>query len=118
MARVNYPTLLPRRGPGDLRSLVITRRRSRLERLRADTPIAAEFETPEGEVVNAPIADVRQGLVEPTNNAFPVENTLVLEPGDGRFTVGGEGAFIEDDEAREIALSATDTAKETETEGE
>ena len=86
--------------------------------LRADTPVAAEFETPDGEVVSARVADVRQGLVEPTNNAFPVENTLVLETDEGRFTVGGEGAFIEDYEASEIRLSAAEPAEETGTGGE
>ncbi|NHN48125.1 TrmB family transcriptional regulator [Halostella sp. JP-L12] len=85
--------------------------------LRADAPIAAAFETPDGETVNARVVDVRQGLVEPTNNAFPVENTLVLETDDRRFTVGGEGAFIEDYEASEITFSEAETTEETGTEG-
>ena len=38
-------------------------------------------------------------MVEPTNNEFPVENSLVVETDDGEVTVGGQGAFVEDVEA-------------------
>ncbi|MFC7165392.1 TrmB family transcriptional regulator sugar-binding domain-containing protein [Halospeciosus flavus] len=50
------------------------------------------------------VTGVRQGLVKPTNNSFPVEHSLVVETEDGEYTVGGEGAFIEDIEADELTL--------------
>ena len=50
------------------------------------------------------VVSVRQGLVEPANNSFPVEAALIVETGAGRYTVGGEGAFVEDFEADEVDL--------------
>ncbi|WP_411967942.1 TrmB family transcriptional regulator [Haloferax sp. YSSS75] len=51
------------------------------------------------------IVEIRQGLLEPANNSFPVENTLVVETGDGTYSIGGQGAFIEDFEADYVELS-------------
>jgi sugar-specific transcriptional regulator TrmB len=50
------------------------------------------------------VVAVRQGLVEPANNSFPVEAALVVETGAGRYSVGGQGAFVEDYEAEEVLL--------------
>lgn len=50
------------------------------------------------------VVAVRQGLVEPANNSFPVEAALVVETGAGRYAVGGEGAFVEDFESEEVVL--------------
>jgi len=50
------------------------------------------------------VVAVRQGLVEPANNSFPVEAALVVETGAGRYSVGGDGAFVEDYEAEEVLL--------------
>ena len=50
------------------------------------------------------VVGVRQGLVTPVNNSFPVENALVIETRSGTYTVGGERAFVEDFEAREVVL--------------
>ncbi|WP_435101783.1 TrmB family transcriptional regulator [Halarchaeum sp. P4] len=50
------------------------------------------------------VVDVRQGLVEPANNSFPVEHSIVVETADGERSVGGNGAFIEDIEASDITL--------------
>jgi hypothetical protein len=58
-----------------------------------------EFTELEGVVV-----DVRQGLLEPATNDFPVENTLFIETEEGTFSVGGLGAFVEDFEARQVEL--------------
>jgi sugar-specific transcriptional regulator TrmB len=88
--------------------------------LRADTPLRARIrgrrtrggET-EDELVGR-VVDVRQGLTEPANNAFPVENTLVVETDDGLVTVGGGGAFIEDFEAESVTLEAIDGDKREE----
>jgi len=78
--------------------------------LRAGTDLAA---TVRGRPLNAEdgpdeiagrVAAVRQGLVEPANNSFPVEASLVIETVAGRYVVGGEGAFLEDFEAEEVRL--------------
>jgi sugar-specific transcriptional regulator TrmB len=62
------------------------------------------FEEFVGEVV-----DVRQGLLAPTTNSFPVENSLTIETEEGvALTVGGMGAFVEDVEASEVRLEALD----------
>jgi hypothetical protein len=45
------------------------------------------------------VVETKQGMVEPTNNEFPVEHSLVVETDDGEVTVGGQGAFVEDVEA-------------------
>lgn len=50
------------------------------------------------------VVDIRQGLLEPATNSFPVENTLVVETDDGTYTVGGRGAFVEDFEAETVEL--------------
>lgn len=50
------------------------------------------------------MTDVRRGLVSPTNNEFPVENTLLIGTEDGPVTVGGKGALAEDIEAEEVTL--------------
>lgn len=58
-----------------------------------------EFEVLTGEVV-----DVCQNLVEPTNSDFGFENSLTVDTGDRRITVGGYGAFIEDYEVKHTTL--------------
>ena len=45
------------------------------------------------------VVEAKQGMVEPTNNEFPVEHSRVVETDDGEVTVGGQGAFVEDVEA-------------------
>ena len=45
------------------------------------------------------VVETKQGMVEPTNNEFPVEHSLVVATDDGEVTVGGQGAFVEDVEA-------------------
>ncbi|GAB7091524.1 transcriptional regulator TrmB [Halorubrum luteum] len=59
-----------------------------------DTPIELE-----GTVVG-----VNQGMVEPANNEFPVQHSLVVESDDRTVTVGGPGAFVEDVEADLVRL--------------
>ncbi|GAA0231576.1 TrmB family transcriptional regulator [Haladaptatus pallidirubidus] len=54
--------------------------------------------------IEGTIAAVRQGLVEPASNAFPVETALVLETEDGEVSIGGSGSFIEDFEAEDVTL--------------
>ncbi|SNZ15889.1 transcriptional regulator [Natronoarchaeum philippinense] len=71
-------------------------------------PVATENgeDTIEGEVVG-----VRQGLVKPATNSFPVENAFTVDTGNQRFTVGGEGAFVEDYEAHEVILERSEDAE-------
>lgn len=48
---------------------------------------------------DAPVVDVRQGLVEPTSNEFPNEHSVVFDTDEGAVAVGcpgGIGAFYED----------------------
>lgn len=59
---------------------------------------------------HAPVREVRQDLVEPTNTAVPTETALVLETDDGTVSVGGEGGPIgpyrEDLGATQVTLRA------------
>lgn len=56
----------------------------------------------EGTVVNA-----RQGVVYPISNSIPFENSLLVQCEDGRVSVGGTGAYLEDFEASEVELVDT-----------
>ncbi len=58
------------------------------------------LETLEGEVVS-----VRQGLVKPATNSFPVESAFTVDADGEPVSVGGSGAFIEDFEAETVRLS-------------
>lgn len=51
------------------------------------------------DTITGEVVDVRQGLVEPPTNSFPVENSLVLAHDGREVSVGGQGAFVEDVEA-------------------
>ncbi|MDQ2071574.1 TrmB family transcriptional regulator [Haloarcula sp. NS06] len=59
------------------------------------------------EVISGEVIDVRQNLVEPHNSDFGFENSLVVDIGDGRITVGGYGAFLEDYEVKHTTLRRT-----------
>lgn len=52
------------------------------------------------------VVDVRQGMVKPANNQFPVQHSIRLETDEGTLTVGGPGAFVEDVEAEEVLLES------------
>ncbi|MDZ5812167.1 TrmB family transcriptional regulator sugar-binding domain-containing protein [Halorubrum sp. AD140] len=54
------------------------------------------------------VVEAKQGMVEPTNNEFPVQHSLVVETADGTVTVGGKGAFVEDVEADLVRIEAGD----------
>ncbi|WP_101294488.1 TrmB family transcriptional regulator sugar-binding domain-containing protein [Halegenticoccus soli] len=80
---------------------------------RSETPLFVRVRgrrLPEGDPaeLGGRLVDVRQGLLAPANNSFPVENSLVLETADGVVTVGGGGAFVEDFEADEVILDVTE----------
>lgn len=48
------------------------------------------------------LENVRQGIVQPATNRFPGEQRLGLLTDEGRVTVGGEGAVVEDYESVEV----------------
>ncbi len=78
--------------------------------LRADADLSVEIQgrtTTDGEPVDltASIVTVTQGLIEPTNNSFPVEHSLTIEAGDETYSVGGYGAFLETIEADRVRLA-------------
>lgn len=50
------------------------------------------------------VVETRQNLVDPLTSDFALENGIVLETDEGRITVGGQGAFLEDYVAEEITL--------------
>ena len=56
--------------------------------------------------VSGRVVGVKQGMIEPTNNEFPVQHSLTLETDERTVTVGGQGAFIEDIEADLVRLHA------------
>ncbi|MFB6128276.1 MAG: TrmB family transcriptional regulator [Halorhabdus sp.] len=58
------------------------------------------------ETVTGRVVETNQGIVEPVTNEFPIEHTLVLATEDGRTTVGGHGAFLEEYAARTVTLEA------------
>lgn len=82
--------------------------------LRDGTDVTASVEaTPnvgdaDIETVTGRVVETNQGIVEPVTNEFPIEHTLVLESEDGRTTVGGHGAFLEEYAARTVTLEAAE----------
>ncbi len=56
--------------------------------------------------VTGEVREVHQSLIEPTNNEFPVQHSILIETDDGPLAVGGRGAFVEDVEADLVRLEA------------
>ncbi|XVH30489.1 TrmB family transcriptional regulator [Haloferacaceae archaeon DSL9] len=76
---------------------------------RTGTDLSVELtgrttQTNEPTTTEGTVIDIAQGIVEPTNNRFPIEHSLTIETPSGVYTVGGPGAFVEDLEAHEITL--------------
>lgn len=57
------------------------------------------------------VVDFRQSLLEPSTSSFPVENTLTVETAEGVYSVGGQGAFVEDFEASSVELRLAEDAE-------
>jgi Predicted transcriptional regulators len=81
------------------------------QHLRSETTLYATVggrRTADDETVEVAgrVASVSQGMVEPTNNEFPVQHSLTLTTDDGVVAVGGQGAFVEDVEADLVRLDA------------
>ncbi len=101
-------------GPRDLPATFQTFREAVLHaelHLREDDWLTASvearpaFEDGEYRTIDGRVTKVRQDIVKPASNYFPVENSLVLEADEGTITVGGPGAFVEDYEARKVVLT-------------
>jgi len=79
--------------------------------LKNETPLRARIEGrwvgDEGDAttIAGRVVETRQGLVRPVTNSFPVEAAIVVEIDGETYSVGGEGAFIEDFEAEAVTLS-------------
>lgn len=78
--------------------------------VRRGTDIRARVEgraLPEGReaTVEGSVAEVRQDYLEPYRQGFFGERVLVLDTGDGRATVGGPPATLEDYAAESVTLS-------------
>ena len=58
--------------------------------------------------VTGRVVEAKQGMVEPTNNEFPVQHSLVVETDDETVTVGGQGAFVEEIEADLVRIEAAE----------
>lgn len=60
----------------------------------------------EGEpvTVSGTVADIRQGLIRPITNEFPIEHSFTIDTGETTVSVGGPGAFVEDIEAGSVTL--------------
>lgn len=59
--------------------------------------------------ISGEVIHVKQSLVEPATNSFPIENSLVLAADGERVTVGGRDSFLEDYEATEVLLEPIET---------
>ncbi|QGA81362.1 TrmB family transcriptional regulator [Halomicrobium sp. LC1Hm] len=74
----------------------------------ADLDVVATTDETARQFEGVPIREVRQNLVEPVNNAFPIENSLVVETDDGLVSVGGQacglGPYYEEYAAREVTI--------------
>jgi sugar-specific transcriptional regulator TrmB len=60
------------------------------------------------EMESAPLVEIRQGLVDPFTNEFPIENSILVEYGGETVSVGGVQSVIEDYEALDIRVEPAD----------
>jgi len=77
--------------------------------LREGRPLAARVAghattTDEQIEIEGPVVNVRQNLVSPSTNTFPIEQSLVVDTGERVYTVGGPSAQIEDLRADRVEL--------------
>lgn len=60
------------------------------------------------EMTDVPVVGIRQGLLEPFTNEFPIENSLRVEYEGEVVSVGGAGSTIEPYEALDVRLDAAE----------
>jgi sugar-specific transcriptional regulator TrmB len=74
----------------------------------ADLDVVATEADAERAVTGVPVREVRQNLVEPVTNAFPIENSLVVETDEGLVSVGGQtsglGPYYEEYAAERVTI--------------
>lgn len=103
---LRQPTLPREYGAGEIRhaaydsTLSLQAGRSVHARIEA-RPIGEEQEP---HTISGRVVEARQMVVEPLTGNFALENALSLETDDGRISVGGKGAFVEDYVASSISL--------------
>ncbi|GGN85579.1 TrmB family transcriptional regulator [Haloarcula pellucida] len=59
------------------------------------------------ETISGTVVDVRQNLVSPANSDFGFENSLIVDIGSERISVGGVDAFLEDYECKQATVRPT-----------
>ena len=59
-------------------------------------------------MTSVPIVELRQGLVDPFTNEFPIGNSISVEYEGEVVTVGGVNSVIEDYEALDVRLERAD----------
>ncbi|MFB6140967.1 MAG: TrmB family transcriptional regulator [Halosimplex sp.] len=74
----------------------------------AGADLRADIETRSGTRVAGRVVEVRQALVDPPTNDFTLENSLVIETGDGTVSVGGPGGYLEDYRFESLQLRAVE----------
>jgi len=72
--------------------------------LRQGTALRADVKTEGGEKISGSVSHVKQAFVDPSTNDYTLENSIVLDTGDGEVSFGGPGAFIEDYETARVRL--------------
>lgn len=67
------------------------------------TSTAGGFETISGGVVGT-----RQSIIEPPSSTLPIENTLLMTINNDVHSIGGQGAFLEEYEAKMVRLTSAE----------
>jgi len=70
----------------------------------AGVALHAAVETVGGERIEGRVREVRQALVQPVTNEFTLENSFVVETGEGAVTVGAPGGYLEDYRGESVRL--------------
>lgn len=104
---VTEPASLPQRYEGFRHAVLQAELHRRADRSLTAQITAQSIDSNDDHEIEGPIIDIRQSLTQPATNSFPVENALVVETDEGRVSIGGSGAFIEEYEARELTLLPT-----------
>lgn len=102
------PAPLPQRYDGFRHAVLQAELHCRAGRSLTAQIEARSIDSNDDHEIRGPIVDIRQSLTQPATNSFPVENALVVETDEGRVSVGGSGAFIEEYEARALTLGTAD----------
>lgn len=101
--------LLPRSYPTLRNAIIQATLQQRAGRDVTATITAQDTDTAEiVEMESVPVVEIRQGLVDPFTNEFPVENSIRVEYDGETVSVGGVQSVIEDYEALDVRLERAD----------